>query len=334
MPTDSVPIRSSKISKDPNNTKWTKNTNSFGQKIMRSQGWAPGQYLGAQDAPHSELHTAANASYIRVTLKDDMKGLGFKKAKEDEITGLDVFSDLLSRLNGKSEEAIEEVQQARLAVKANMYMDQRWGPMRFVRGGLLVGDKLKGFKEDGSKEEDTNSEADADAGGEGEKLSSKKRKAPSVSQDSDDEDEAARKKRRKQERKAKKAALSMASTTATAEGAVAKRSKKSKKDKSEASSEDESPAEETKAERKERRRERKEKKEKKRKAKEAKKLAEQTALSTRTSNAASGASSGTSTPAGTGTSTPSVSRNFVRSRFIAQKKQAVLDTKALNQVGR
>ncbi|KAG6024065.1 hypothetical protein E4U41_001866, partial [Claviceps citrina] len=132
----------SRINKDPNNTKWTRDTTTFGQKILRAQGWQPGQFLGAQDAAHSELHTAANASYIRVALKDDMKGLGFNKAKDEQVTGLDVFSDLLSRLNGKSEESIEGERQARLEVKTHRYVEAKWGPMRFVRGGLLVGDEM------------------------------------------------------------------------------------------------------------------------------------------------------------------------------------------------
>ncbi|KAL2212274.1 hypothetical protein CC79DRAFT_1318272 [Sarocladium strictum] len=319
--------RSSKISKDPNNTKWTKNDKSFGQKIMRSQGWEPGQYLGAADAAHAESYTAANASYIRVTLKDDMKGLGFHKAKEDQVTGLDIFSDLLSRLNGKSEAEIEDGQQARMAVKANLYVEQKWGPMRFVRGGLLVGDKLESLE----SEKETKDASSSDESSQEEKpKKSKKRKASEAEDDEEQEEtESDRKKRRKAERKLKKAKEQASATADATEEeetkASKKKSKKSKKSKSEEASDDATPVEETKAERKERRREKKEKKRKRKEAQESDDAETTTAT-------ASAVASGSATPA-TGTSTPVPgSRGFVRSRFIAQKKEALLDAKALAQI--
>jgi Pin2-interacting protein X1 len=295
---------------------------------MRSQGWEPGQYLGAHDAAHAESYTAANASYIRVTLKDDMKGLGFHKAKEDQVTGLDIFSDLLSRLNGKSEEEIEDGQQARMAVKANLYVEQKWGPMRFVKGGLLVGDKLESLEDAQSTKENSSSD---EASQEEKPKKSKKRKASEEAEDDEQEEsEAARKKRRKEERKLKKAMEKPTDEADAPEGDETKskkKSKKSKKSKSEDGSDEATPAEETKAERKERKRE---KKEKKRKRKEA----QESDGDATTSATASAVPSGVSTPNATGTSTPvRGSRNFVRSRFIAQKKEALLDAKALNQVG-
>ncbi|KAH6898833.1 hypothetical protein B0T10DRAFT_556126 [Thelonectria olida] len=356
-----------KINKDPNNTKWTRDTNTFGQKILRAQGWQPGQYLGAQDAPHSELHTSANASYIRVVLKDDMKGLGFNKAKEDEVTGLGVFQDLLSRLNGKSEAAVEEDRQARLAIKCHQYVEQKYGPMRFVRGGLLVGDELKEVPEDDesrseaeAKSEDNDVEMEVDSAQKESKKDkkSKKRKASDADEDtSDRENESKSKKRRKEERKLKAAEDSTDDTKAK------KKEKKLKKDKSRSkkaaeSSEDETIAEKEKSkkrkskskdksqspeeseddqvkESKKSKKEKKEKKDKKDKKKRRKEEAETSDSATLVSTPAeSTAGTGTSTPTlvGTGTSTPRGSRNFVRSRFIAQKRQAVLDTKALAQI--
>lgn len=289
----------------------------------------PGQYLGAEDAAQAETYTAANASYIRVTLKDDMKGLGFHKAKEDQVTGLDVFSDLLSRLNGKSEEEVEDGKQARMAIKANLYVEQKWGPMRFVRGGLLVGDKLEGTNEEEESKDSSSSDEEA-AGEDAKPKKSKKRKAAVEDDDEQEEDESARKKRRKEERRAKKALKQSASKPEEAEGdeaRLSKKSKKAKKSKADDVSDDATPpAEETKAERKERKRAKKEKKLKQKEASGS----EGDAIS---SASVSAAPSGTSTPMGTGTSTPVPGgRNFVRSRFIAQKKEALLDAKALNQV--
>ncbi|GKU00622.1 pin2-interacting protein x1 [Fusarium langsethiae] len=343
-----------KINKDPNNTKWTKDTNTFGQKILRAQGWQPGQFLGAQDAPHSELHTAANASYIRVVLKDDMKGLGFSKSKEDEVTGLDVFQDLLSRLNGKAEEAIEEDQQNRLAVKTHHFVEQRYGAMRFVYGGLLIGDEMKEAEDKAAekKKAETSSEEDVvmeSAPTPKESKKEKKSKKRKASSDDDEEEESSSrdtdsksKKRRKEERKRKE--------TDGDETKAKKKEKKEKKDKSRKKSsaeasddEDATPSEERSKKRKskskdksrspdgsdeEKVKDKKSKKEKKEKKKRKKE--EESASAADSTPAASVPGTGVTTPSGT--STPRGSRNFVRSRFIAQKRQAVLDTKALNQI--
>ncbi|KAJ4207742.1 telomerase inhibitor [Fusarium falciforme] len=345
-----------KINKDPNNTKWTRDTNTFGQKILRAQGWQPGQFLGAENAPHSELHTAANASYIRVVLKDDMKGLGFSRAKEDEVTGLDVFQDLLSRLNGKTEDQVVEDQQARLAVKTHHFVEQRYGPMRFVYGGLLVGDEMK---EKDDEEAKTPKDEDEDVVMEStpapkESKKEKKSKKRKVSEDDEDsssrESDSKSKKRRKEERKLKE----NDSSADTDDAKAKKKDKKSKKDKSrkksaevsEEESEERSKkrkskskdksrspedSEEDKVKDKKSKKEKKEKKDKKRKKEEA-------AASESSSTAATQESTpvpsipGTGVTTPSGTSTPRGSRNFVRSRFIAQKRQAVLDTKALNQI--
>ncbi|KAM0498043.1 hypothetical protein ACHAP8_006494 [Fusarium lateritium] len=345
-----------KINKDPNNTKWTKDTNTFGQKILRAQGWQPGQFLGAQDAPHSELHTAANASYIRVVLKDDMKGLGFSKSKEDEVTGLDVFQDLLSRLNGKAEEAIEEDQQNRLAVKTHHFVEQRYGAMRFVYGGLLVGDEMKEVEDKATekKEAETSSEGDvAMESAPTPKESKKEKKSKKRKASSDDEEEESpsrdtdskSKKRRKEERKRKETDSDDAKAKKKE-----KKEKKEKKDKSRKKSsaeasddEDATPSEERSKKRKskskdksrspdgsdeEKVKDKKPKKEKKDKKK--RKKDEESTSAADSTPAASVPGTGATTPSGT--STPRGSRNFVRSRFIAQKRQAVLDTKALNQI--
>ncbi|GAB0137128.1 hypothetical protein EsDP_00005409 [Epichloe bromicola] len=325
----------SKINKDPNNTKWTRDTTTFGQKMLRAQGWQPGQFLGVQDAAHSELHTAANASYIRVVLKDDMKGLGFNKAKENEVTGLDVFSDLLSRLNGKSADSIEGDQQARMVFKTHRYVEAKWGPMRFVRGGLLIGDEMK--EEPQSTESTPASDAevqDADtAADEKPKKSkkdkkskkSKKRKAADLKDSEIEPSEDAKKqekRRRREERRAKKLAVSSEVEAPDEDDTRTKR--KSKKDKAKSRTSTSSEAEDEQIDAK---KSKGDKKEKKRRKKEDAADAE----TTTTTVSSSATTTGTSTPTKTWGLVPG-SRNFVRSRFIAQKRQAVLDTKALAQI--
>lgn len=138
--------RRTKISHDPNNTTWTRSASNFGHKILAAQGWNPGELLGAKGAPHAELHTCANASHIRVVLKDDNLGLGAKRGSgqiEGQCTGLDAFQGLLGRLNGKSEGELRKDQESRDDLKRAVYTERRWGSVRFVKGGLLVGDKIQ-----------------------------------------------------------------------------------------------------------------------------------------------------------------------------------------------
>lgn len=380
-----------KVNTDPNNTKWSRDTNTFGQKILRQQGWQPGQFLGAEDAPHAELFTAANASYIRVALKDDVKGLGFDKAKQDEGAGLDAFSDLLSRLNGKSAAEVQEVQAARMVVKTNRWVEMKYGAMRFVRGGLLVGDEMEEEEEeDGEDKMDTSgtdtkalttksTSTDLDAGKKKEKTS-KKRKAASVEdsessseEESDgdekprrrrkeskrkksrpDEEDTARdddaKARRKEERRAKKAKKDRSTTTSTSaeegESDVDRASRRKSKSKSKETGAESSPSDpEDESERKRLKKERKERKERKReekqKKKEDKRLRKEEKKrrkllgSGESSSSSSTATPGDTTPAGeSGASTPVYRPNphLVRSRYIASKRKAMMDDKALEQI--
>lgn len=111
---------------------------------MASQGWKPGNFLGAQNSSHAEHFTAASASHIRVSLKDDTLGLGAKPRRpltDDEPTGLDAFQGLLGRLNGKSDAELEKEERVVLDRKAMSYIERRWKCMHFVSGGLLKQEK-------------------------------------------------------------------------------------------------------------------------------------------------------------------------------------------------
>ncbi|KAK4157868.1 hypothetical protein C8A00DRAFT_39871 [Chaetomidium leptoderma] len=216
-----------KLGNDPNNTKWSRNTDSFGQKLLRAQGWQPGEYLGAKDAPHAEWHTEANTTHIKVVLKDDTLGLGAKRNNGDECTGLDAFQHLLGRLNGKTDETLETERKTREDFKTSVYIERKFGTIRFVKGGWLVGDQVKDTpdekaaeSEDGSTT-DTSKDATEESGPpEPALLKSKKRKAD---QDTDREDEKAR----RREKKSKKR-----KTDSEAEGlSESVKEKKDKKDK-------------------------------------------------------------------------------------------------------
>ncbi|RYP05014.1 hypothetical protein DL764_004089 [Monosporascus ibericus] len=141
----SGPKNRRKLAQDPNNTKWSRNETTFGHRILRAQGWEPGNVLGAKDAGHAGLHSAASSAPIKVVLKDDTLGLGAKvrQKQSTECTGLDGFKDLLGRLNGKSDDTIEKERKLRSDIKTSLYVERRYGPMRFVGGGLLVGDQMQ-----------------------------------------------------------------------------------------------------------------------------------------------------------------------------------------------
>ncbi|GAB1310800.1 telomerase inhibitor [Madurella fahalii] len=189
-----------KLGNDPNNTKWSRNTDSFGQKILRAQGWQPGQYLGAKDAPHAEWHTEANSTHIRVVLKDDNLGLGAKRNNGDECTGLDAFQHLLGRLNGKSDETLETERKAREDMKLSLYVERKLGTIRFVKGGWLVGDQVKDRPGDETTEPQSSAVPEAprdSADNSSTSESAPKPKKRTADQDTDVEGEKMRKKEKK-----------------------------------------------------------------------------------------------------------------------------------------
>ncbi|KAJ9668836.1 telomerase inhibitor [Coniosporium apollinis] len=137
------PKNRSKISTDPNNTTWSRSTSRFGHRILTSQGWTPGQALNPH-AGHAGHYTAANTSHIRIALKDDNLGLGATRGGRDaETFGLSQLAGLLGRLNGKGEGELKREEAARRDVQLVGYQQRRWGAVRFVSGGFLVGEKVE-----------------------------------------------------------------------------------------------------------------------------------------------------------------------------------------------
>ena len=133
--------RRAKFSHDPNNTAWTEGTDKYGQRMLQSQGWVPGASLGARGKPYTRPR---GISHIRVSLKDDNLGLGARRGYDaPQQTGLDAFQGLLGRLNGKNDTALAAEQDTRDGLRRAHYMEQRWGTMRFISGGFLVGDQIE-----------------------------------------------------------------------------------------------------------------------------------------------------------------------------------------------
>ena len=76
-------------------------------------------------------------------MKDDNLGLGAKSGVNVPTTGLDAFQGLLGRLNGKHDDELEKEQRTRDDLRRAVYTESRWGALRFVSGGFLVGDKIE-----------------------------------------------------------------------------------------------------------------------------------------------------------------------------------------------
>jgi Pin2-interacting protein X1 len=77
-------------------------------------------------------------------LREDNLGLGAQIGKGNaETFGLSMFSGLLGRLNGKTDDELEAQRKARRDAEIRIQHEQRYGHMNFVSGGFLVGDKME-----------------------------------------------------------------------------------------------------------------------------------------------------------------------------------------------
>lgn len=339
---------------------------------MTSQGWQPGQYLGAQDAKHAEFHTAANASHIRVTIKDDNLGLGAKIGSgvgHGECTGLDAFKNLLGRLNGKDEDELVKEQQSRDDLKRAIYTERRWGSIRFVQGGFLIGDKIQHLIDGeaerirklalGESADSTSDSSDSSSESEEEApapvMKPKKPKKRKMDEIEEDEAEVVAVKIKKSKRQLKSEATSNDEAEVEAATKAEKVAKKKAKKERKAREAEDTPEDVQMNERKKAKREKKERKEKRKEKlassleldeKESKKKKKSKRDKDKDSSGSSRSTTKESTPATkestpatpitvdtSGRSTPLMGgRHAVRARNIAQKRMASMDVASLNQV--
>ncbi|KAI8954813.1 hypothetical protein F4801DRAFT_450982 [Xylaria longipes] len=349
-----------KLDHDPNNTRWTRDETTFGQKILRAHGWQPGKFLGAQNTAHAQLHSAASLAPIKINLKDDTLGLGAKirQKQSDECTGLDVFKDLLGRLNGKSEEILEKERQVRSEIKTNLVVERKYGPMRFVSGGLLVGDQMMAELVDKKPastpiKDEPISEASEDDSVKKQKKGKKDKKDKKRKASESEEADTSDSKREKKRKKRPNADEESMNDSAGIEKSAKKNKEKKRSKRSEMEPEEESNAGpiESEVKRKkskskngdtsedavsEKARRKEKKKEKKRKQADGTEASVVTATiaSSTTTLTAIPQDSGSSTPSNTGASAPHAlsARHRARSRNIASKKMAFGDMQALNQI--
>lgn len=325
--TNSRIARRSKIQHDPNNTAWANNTAGFGHKILAAQGWKPGDYLGAENANHAEHYTAANASHIKVMLREDNLGIGAQVGRGNaETFGLSMFSGLLGRLNGKVEVETEAQQNARRDAVIRIQHDQKYGFLNFVSGGFLIGDKIEKKKPLGAEGSQATAagKAEASTAGGVKRKWSNKDAAPTAT------DEVSR--GLSQSAKVSESEFSSSDSESETEAIAKPALKPSKKHKNKKGTDAEVKDKDAKRLAKEERRARKEERRKRRaerqirraekeKKKEATKTGQSTAL----------------TPA----AAPAIaqvpihmngSRHATRQRYIQQKRMASMDPKALKEI--
>jgi Pin2-interacting protein X1 len=302
---------------------------------LSSQGWQPGDSLGAKDASHAAHYSAASQSHIRVFLKDDNLGLGAKRGSERaENFGLAGLESILGRLNGNEAEVKKE-EERREEIEKRAFVYRKYGMMNFVSGGLLVGDKIMTkdeIKKETEIKTEVKSEPESDDGGVDKKIKKRKRE-----ERVDDEPKLKRKKKsldlREESKKEKKD----------------KKKDKSKKPKRSSSSDPGpgtdgavTPASDPEAltDKARRKAEKKAHKEEKKVKKALKKAAKKAAKASADSDESSFESEDDeSTPTTivsvpvSGTCTP-VPRGMqaVRQRWIRQKKAATMDAQAMREV--
>ena len=278
-------------------------------------------------------------------LKEDNLGLGAKRNQGDECTGLDGLKDLLGRLNGKSEEVIEKERTTRENLKMSLYLERKFGNMRFVSGGLLVGDKIAGLqpeREESSSPSGDGAESSASADSEKAQAKTKKEKKPKKRR-ADAEEEALAttetpEKREKKKRKKEKRRKTNEEDTceALARPGVDENLDRGDAQGDRARGTQDSEDSGAKSSGREKKREKKDKKKKKKQ--EIKKSEKNQDVSCADDDSGTAEeldrrkADGVSTPLSE-SDPPAVSgRHFARRRFIAQKRQAMLDPQALNQV--
>jgi Pin2-interacting protein X1 len=200
-----------KIGLDPRNTQWSNDTSRFGHKHLERMGWSQGQGLGTGSSGREAM-----TSHIKVAIKTDNTGLGKKSSKsgsqglDGEITtGMDVFQRILGKLNGKSQEDVDNQLRSQ---KQRMVMENSRFGMTFVYGGVLEGsvekkpkekitkhDKRK--REENEKESESSSEEPPKKRREKDGKKDKKSKKNGKSKKSQDKSESKKSKKNKLKRK-------------------------------------------------------------------------------------------------------------------------------------
>lgn len=246
--------------------------------------------------------------------------------------GLDGLQDLLGRLNGKNEEQLGKEVESREKLRREVIVGERYG-MRFVRGETYVSSDIEALLKRIEGEKDIKKEGESD----GELV-----KAEDIGSSSVRAKKEKKEKKSKRERSSSKSASATpAPNTETDSKESSKKRKRTDDDNSSkiargkmVSKEKKVPKMSKKSRNGETREERRARRERRRREKEARKAGK--GNKKRKSSSDSDSSDDEESAAPSGVVTPSypalVGRQAVRHRYIAAKRSAVMDAKALNEV--
>ncbi|CAH1977783.1 unnamed protein product [Acanthoscelides obtectus] len=115
--------RKTKYSLNPRGNQWAQDSNKFGQKILERMGWKHGKGLGAKENGITE--------HVKVSYKNDSKGMGYKGNDEQWTEHEDKFAALLSSLTGETESkpvAVSSLEKKSQSSKARVHY------MKYTRG--------------------------------------------------------------------------------------------------------------------------------------------------------------------------------------------------------
>jgi Pin2-interacting protein X1 len=287
---------------------------------MTSQGWTPGSYLGARNANHSDSFTAASASHIRVTLKDDTLGLGARTPTlgNDKVAAIDAFQGLLGRLNGKSDVQLEQEQRKRDDTRLALYASQKWQAVNFISGGFLVQEKPDDALNSKTKKKHGSPNDDAIVAGKTSSEESRDDSADDISPHIKDEASVSKTEKASKDMKAKNMKEKK------------KKKKKEKSDKKVKKDKEDKEKKEKKEKKRDKEEQKKEKKDSSRKRRRAGKDVESESSDSSSSDEADNKDSQQIT-ASSQAPRPNW-RHAIRGRHIQQKRMALMDERSLGEV--
>lgn len=86
------------MSDDPNNTRWSNSSKSFGKAMLQKSGWTEGEGLGKS--------LDGVKTHVKVSRKDDVMGIGYQAGVGEVWSAQSVgFADVLDRIKSKTSKA-------------------------------------------------------------------------------------------------------------------------------------------------------------------------------------------------------------------------------------
>jgi len=110
---------------NPQGNLWSKDTSSFGQKMLARMGWKEGQGLGRNED--------GQTSVIRVSYKSDMNGMGYKESDESSVQQ-DDFNTLLKQLSNTTDVDVKQPHQLKSLEQKSQNSRARVHYKKFTRG--------------------------------------------------------------------------------------------------------------------------------------------------------------------------------------------------------